>query len=79
MTMRSPKLLETAVISDDAYLSARLTSALAQRHHYLTVLDGPRLTRSDAQAEVVRRNNALARINASQVILCGLSTSQERR
>ncbi|KZL00476.1 MULTISPECIES: hypothetical protein [unclassified Pseudovibrio] len=77
MVMRSPKLLGTAIVSDDAVLAARLTSALARRHHYLAVLDGPRLARDDAQAEVIRRNNALARINANKVILSGLSTSQE--
>lgn len=77
MAMRSPKLINTAIISDDAYLAARLTSALAKRHHYLTVMDGPRLTRDDARAEVLRRNNVLARINVSRVILSGLSTSQE--
>jgi len=77
MTMRFPRLLATAIISDDAHLAARLTSALARSRHYLTVLDGPRMTRPDAQAEVLRRNNAIARFNADQVILSGLSIIQE--
>jgi len=76
MTLRAPKLMNTAIISDDAYLAARLTSAIAMRFHYLSVMDGPRLKRPDAQAEIVRRNNALARIKASDVILSGLSDDQ---
>ncbi|MBP0482548.1 hypothetical protein [Sagittula salina] len=76
MTLRAPKLMNTAIISDDAYLAAQLTSAVAERFHYLSVMDGPRLTRPDGQAEIVRRNNALAGINANDVILSGLSDDQ---
>ena len=76
MTLRAPKLMNTAIISDDAYLAARLTSAVAKRFHYLSVMDGPRLKRPDAQAEIARRNNALARIKANDVILSGLSDDQ---
>lgn len=77
MTMRSPDLLDTAIVSDDAHLAARLCSVLAKRGHYLAVLDGPRLTRSDAEHEIVRRNNALARINPNRVIISGLSKLQD--
>lgn len=37
------------------------------------VVDGPRMSRPDAHAEVLRRNNALARLNAREAILSGLS------
>lgn len=76
MTLRVPKVLNTAVISDNPYLAARLSSAIARQFHYLAVMDGPRLARSDASAEALRRNNALARVKADNVVLSGLSDAQ---
>jgi hypothetical protein len=67
-----PKLSSTAIISDDEFLAARLSSALAQRGSYLSVLDGPRMTRVDHPAEVKRRNNALARLRPKVTLLGGL-------
>lgn len=78
MTIRTPAIVDTAIISDDAYLAARYSAAIAKRFHYLSVIDGPRLSRPDAQAEIMRRNNALARIEVKSVILCGLSGAQEK-
>lgn len=76
MTLRVPKVLKTAVISDNPYLAARFSSAIARQFYYLTVMDGPRLALPDARAEALRRNNALARIEADSVVLSGLSDAQ---
>lgn len=77
MTLRAPILLSTSIVTDDEFTGARLSSALGKRGHYLPLFDGPRLTREDAAAEVLRRNNALARVNAKRVILTGLSDQQD--
>jgi hypothetical protein len=71
--MDCPRLLKTVVISDDEKLAAQLSCHFAKPGHYLTVLDGPRMTRPDARAEVIRRNNACARVKPSSILLAGLS------
>lgn len=73
MPPKCPDLHETAIVTDDWRLAARFSCALARKRLYVTVLDGPRMTRPDADAEVIRRNNVLARLNAKHVILAGLS------
>ena len=72
MSLGCPPLQSTAIISDDVYLAARLSSALAKRGSYLAVMDGPRMTRPDRGTEVIRRNNALARVHADVTLLAGL-------
>jgi hypothetical protein len=66
MILKCPALLPTAIISDDPHLAARLSCALSRRGSYLTVMDGPRMDRLDHGSEVVRRNNALARLNVER-------------
>lgn len=78
MTLRCPGLLPIAIASDDPNLAARLSSALSQRGSYLTVLDGPRMTRPDSRSEVIRRNNAIARLSAEMVLLGGLPDEAQR-
>lgn len=73
MPPKCPDLHRTAIVTDDPHLAASFSCALARRGSYVTVLDGPRMNRHDADTEVVRRNNALARLNAKKVILAGLS------
>ena len=73
MSPKCPNLLQTAIVTDDPYLAARFSCALARRGFYVPVLDGPRMTRHDAGGEVVRRNNALARLSAKEAIIAGLS------
>ncbi|MCC6789060.1 MAG: hypothetical protein IT547_14595 [Hyphomonadaceae bacterium] len=75
--MKCPTLLPTVVISDDAELAAMLTCALARPGAYLPVIDGPRMTRDDSQAEVTRRNNAVARARAKEVYYAGLGADAE--
>lgn len=60
------------VISDDAKLAAQISCIFAHQGIYLPILDGPRLQRQDASAEIVRRNNAAARAGAKVIVLAGL-------
>jgi hypothetical protein len=67
-----PKMQRTVVIGDDAHLIAQISSILVKKNSYLPILDGPRMQRNDADAEVVRRNNAAARVGPSAIIFAGL-------
>jgi len=71
--MNCPLLLKTVVISDDEKLAAQLSCLFARPGHYLPVLDGPRMERHDRNAEVIRRNNACARVKPTKIVLAGLS------
>jgi hypothetical protein len=71
--MDCPLLLKTVVISDDEKLAAQLSCLFARPGHYLTVLDGPRMAIHDPHAEVIRRNNACARVKPARIVLAGLS------
>lgn len=77
MPIKCPSILPTAIISDDPQLAGALACALAQRDRYLPVLDGPRLTRPDGDAEIIRRINVLARANTKNTLLAGLSPEGE--
>jgi hypothetical protein len=68
-----PPIAPTFIISDDARLAAQLSCCFTTPAAYLPVVDGPRLTRPDHRTEVIRRNNAVARVQARQVLLAGLS------
>ena len=70
--MKCPSLIPTLVIADDARLAAQISCVLAQPGSYLPVVDGPRMTRPDHDAEVIRRNNAAARVKADSIIFAGL-------
>lgn len=66
-------MAKTVIVSDDARLAAQLSSLLMTPGTYLPVLDGPRLGRPDRLAEIVRRNNVIARVQPTEVLLAGLS------
>jgi len=68
-----PKLHRTAILTDEPVSAAALSCALAEKGTYLAVIDGPRMSRPDARSEVVRRNNALARLQVENTIIIGLS------
>jgi hypothetical protein len=72
MILKCPTILQTAIISDDPQLTARLSCALSQQGSYLPVLDGPLMTMPDTKGKVLRRKNALARVNARIILLAGL-------
>lgn len=73
MVVRCPALSTDAIVSDDPELAAALSSALARRDIYLPVLDGPRLTRPDRSAEIVRRIATIAHAGSKSTFLAGLS------
>lgn len=72
MTANCPKVSEIAIIADDAYLAAQLSCALATPETYLPILEQPRLTRLDRDAEIIRCTNALARSKFKYFIFAGL-------
>jgi hypothetical protein len=71
--MKCPPVSNTIIIADDAKLAAQLSCLFARNETYLSVLDGPRMKRPDADAEVIRRLNATARLRAQRIVLAGLS------
>jgi hypothetical protein len=60
------------VVAGDPRLAALVSCALARPGYYLGVVDGPRLARPDRDSEVIRRNNAAARVKADGIVLAGL-------
>lgn len=76
--LRCPKLGAIPIITDDPYLAAQISCYLAKSGEYVPVMDGPRLSRPDANAEVIRRNNAVARTKPSLVIAAGLADTSFR-
>ena len=72
MPSERPNVLRTLVIGDDPKLLAKISCVLARRGAYLPILEGPRMQRMDRDAEVIRRNNAAARLQPNRIILAGL-------
>ncbi|MYM28327.1 hypothetical protein GTP58_08320 [Duganella sp. CY15W] len=70
-TMKIPTFNQVALICDEPELAAQLSAALSTNGTYFPVLDSPRLGRPDAEAEVIRRVNALAEAKPKKVILGG--------
>src|SRR5690242_5627635 len=71
--MKCPIVSPVLVIADDARLAAQISCVLAEPTTYLPIVDGPRIIRPDLESEVIRRNNAAARVKASLILLAGLS------
>jgi hypothetical protein len=71
--MKCPPLIPAVIIADDARLAARVSCLRARSGQYLSLMDGPRLGRPDRRAEVIRRNNATARVGPDELLLVGLS------
>lgn len=59
-------------MSDDPRLLAEVSALVAKKGCYIPVLDGPRVKRPDAEAEVIRRNNAVARSKAKKIVIAAL-------
>jgi hypothetical protein len=72
VTAQYPEISEVSIIADDAYLAAQLSCVLAAPGKYLPILEQPRLSRPDRDAEVIRCMNALARSKAKNFIFAGL-------
>lgn len=75
MSTGVPSIVPILVIGDDARLLAQTVTLLARKGAYLPLLDGPRVQRIDAAAEVIRRNNAAARAQPKKIIFAGLPAS----
>ena len=67
-----PRLHKTVCISDNTILAAEISSLYRKRGYYFTVLDSPRMGRSDATNEIIRRNNVCARIKSERIFLVDL-------
>ena len=72
MRYPKPKLHKTVCISDNSILAAEISSLYRKRGYYFAVLDSPRMARTDASNEVIRRNNVCARINTDHILLTDL-------
>lgn len=72
-SFKTPVLLPTLLIGNDPYLLAELSALLAKKCHYLPLIDGPRMGRSDAEDEAIRRTNAIVRAKAKTVVMANLS------
>lgn len=75
--MRCPDLISTLVIADDARLAAQISCIFARAGSYVPIVDGPRLTRPDYHAEVIRRNNVAARIKPELIVFAGLANETD--
>ena len=71
--MACPPIVRSLVIAEDARLAAQMSCALTVPGHYLPVVEGPRLLHPDPGAELVRRNNAAAKVQPDSIFMTGLS------
>lgn len=69
----APSFEHSVLVTDDPALAARISALFARPRRYFPVIDGPRLSRSDADNEVTRRRNSMVLTRARQVLLGGLS------
>lgn len=75
--MQCPRFASTFIVADNARLAAQASSRFVTPGRYLPVIDGPRIMRPDADAEVIRRSNAIARVGSERLVLAGLSSESE--
>jgi hypothetical protein len=61
------------VIADDARLAAQLFCVLSETGRYVPLIEGPRMSRADRDAEIARRNNAASRVKPEAIFLAGLT------
>ncbi len=73
MTIRLPDFERAAaIIGDNAIMLAELSSIFSRPGQYLAVSDGPRMGRSDASNEIVRRKNIGGMVKPRKIVLLGL-------
>jgi hypothetical protein len=70
--LQVPSFETSVLVTDDAVLAARVSSLFHRPDRYFSVLDGPRMSRPDAENEAARRRNAMVMIGARQVLMGGL-------
>jgi hypothetical protein len=67
-----PAFESSLLVSDDPVLAAKVSALFVRPRRYLVVMDGPRMTRSDASNEVMRRRNAMVMANPRMVLTGGM-------
>lgn len=72
MRAEVPTLERCVCIGNDVALVAEISSLFRARRTYFPVFPAPRLTRDDWTNEVIRLNNAVARVSPEQIIYAGL-------
>lgn len=70
-----PSYEHSVLVTDDPLLAARISALFVRPGRYLPIMDGPRMSRPDADNETVRRRNAMVMTGARQVLMGGLSPS----
>lgn len=73
--LTTPSFETSVLVSDDPLLAARVSALFARPGRYFPVLDGPRMSRDDADNESVRRRNAMVNTSARYVLMGGLTPS----
>lgn len=68
-----PSFESSALVTDDPLLAAQISSLFRRQRFYFPVIDGPRMSRPDADNEAVRRRNALVLVRARNVLLGRMS------
>src|SRR5258706_578349 len=74
--LSTPTFERVAIVGDSPTLMAEAASLFARPGRYLPIVDGPRIGRSDASNEVIRRSNALAFAGVERRLLAGLADDQ---
>ena len=80
--LRIPSFEATGLITVDAQLAARVSALFTRAGRYLPVMEGPRMTRHDADNEVIRLRNALLSAKVTKLLLGNLpdaATDEMRR
>lgn len=71
--MRIPTFNPCTLVCNEPELAAQLSVALSMKGTYLPLMDGPRLSRHDAEGEVIRRTNAIAAAQSKKIVVVGCS------
>jgi hypothetical protein len=69
----APRFEKTCCLGDNPALVGEISSLFNTEAAYFAVMDEPRMGRMDADNEVIRRTNAMARIRPEKIILAGMS------
>lgn len=64
-----PSFESSALVTDDPLLAAQISSLFRRPRHYFPVLNGPRMSRPDADNEAVRCRNALVMVRPRSLLL----------
>lgn len=73
--LTTPSFEHTVLVTDDPLLAVQISTLFLRSGRYLPIIDGPRMLRSDAENEIVRRRNAIVKTGARQVLIGGLPPS----